>query len=365
MKHELRTGWRTAAKNLLVAVLMIGAVAGASYGITAHAAAAKNAEIVMLPTTYHTAASLAAQDMPSGADGYVKPDYTLVDNGLEYYRDKKPTANDISREQAAEIGVISLVAVFGVDLNGKEIVMSYIPAENGLRAYWQGENGEAEPEYYYFKVDAITGELHVVSLTRELAGEKGLPDVDMELHESGGEGYDALASEAAVEYGAIQSAVKTVEYDGQGAKNNDPNISFIVTGDGGERAIVSLSLHDKKLVSITFEAGVKEMEAGKKIFESTPEFQARQAEAQKKAEQRIAEHMASPQYQIEQEAKSDEFRQRTSQRAATYFAESYGASKDKVQAAAEAYAEYLIDNPDAATVDGYWKTEEFFKEFFN
>ena len=71
-------------------------------------------------------------------DGYVKPDYQLADNDLEYYRDKKPTSADLSREAAAELGVQGLYRVFGLDMNGKTIEMAYNPAQNGHRATWEG-----------------------------------------------------------------------------------------------------------------------------------------------------------------------------------------------------------------------------------
>lgn len=90
--------------------------------------------------TRYSTGSKTTNTAPENAlpDGYVKPDYQLADNDLEYYRDKKPTSADLSREAAAELGVQGLYRVFGLDMNGKTIEMAYNPAQNGHRATWEG-----------------------------------------------------------------------------------------------------------------------------------------------------------------------------------------------------------------------------------
>ena len=83
-------------KTLLIAAIMVATVTGAFYGTTQVAAAAENNKVTTLPTAYPISASIpATPEQAQAPEGYVKPAYTIVDNSLEYYRDKKPTANVI------------------------------------------------------------------------------------------------------------------------------------------------------------------------------------------------------------------------------------------------------------------------------
>ncbi len=252
-------------KTLLASALTIGAIAGGFWGTTNLVVAAESDKVVSLPTSYsvEVVTPPTVQRPESETEDIIKPVYTLVDNDLEYYRDKKPTVNDISREAAAEIGVNALTKVFGIDLHGKEIEMTYQPSERGLRAQWLGDwwyNGKKNPDDLYvssysFTVDAVSGELQFINHNRVLPS-SDTPGPGYDLL-TGSDDYSVLAQEAALQYGAIYGEVKTVEYSGQGSTNNDPLIWYDLTGTGGERARISLSRHDKSLVGVTYDDGIK------------------------------------------------------------------------------------------------------------
>lgn len=254
-------------KALLAAALTVGAVTMAFQGLAQAVLAAEIGKEDKVVTAYPTEALLTPPESKSNApDGYVKQAYTLVDNALEYYRDKKPTSLDLTREEAAEIGVQGLYRVFGLNMGGKVIEMAYNPAADGLRATWEGVwwiNGhkrspESDVASYSFSVDAISGELHSVFHDRVLSGQTNT-GFDIKLSQNAKE-FETLAREQAIRSGAIQGNVKTVEYAGQGMAGNDPEISFDITGENGQRARLQFSRYDKALLAVVYDAGVKQME---------------------------------------------------------------------------------------------------------
>ena len=89
-----------------------------------------------IPTVYNLPAAAQSQTAP---EGYSKASYTAVSDPLEYYRDKKPAENDLTQEEAAEIGAQLLWRLFEVRLDGATVYMGY---DNGTetfpRAFWSG-----------------------------------------------------------------------------------------------------------------------------------------------------------------------------------------------------------------------------------
>lgn len=261
-------------KPLMTTVCIIGMATLSFQGLTQVVMAMETQKTETIFTRYSTG-SKTINTAPENAlpDGYVKPDYQLTDNDLEYYRDKKPTSADLSREAAAELGVQGLYRVFGLDMNGKTIEMAYNPAQNGHRATWEGNwwpdgkksSSEAYVQAYYFSLDAVTGELYSVIHDRVLGGNANT-GFDAALNQNAGE-YEALAREKAVQLGAIKGAVKTAKYEGQGFTNNDPDISFSLTGENGDRAQLRFSRHDKELLAVTFNAGMKDMDVAEQEAE--------------------------------------------------------------------------------------------------
>lgn len=261
-------------KTFLATVFTISAMTISFQLLAQLVLAAEIGKPEIVSTSYSTNVTVSNTEAKSESiQNYVKPDYKLVDNDLEYYRDKKPTSLDITREQASEIGVKGLNSVFGLDMNGKVIEMAYNPAQDGLRAYWEGifwvdgkkSSPEAYVQSYSFCVDAISGELQHVIHDRVLE-EKTNTNFDASLHQNTGE-YETLAKELVVKLGIIKSNIKSIEYEGQGIANNDPDIFFNITAENGERAQLRFSRYDRELLAVTFDAGMKEMDVSIKNAE--------------------------------------------------------------------------------------------------
>jgi len=266
-------------KTLLIAAIMVATVTGAFYGTTQVAAAAENNKVTTLPTAYPISVSTpATPEQAQAPEGYVKPAYTIVDNSLEYYRDKKPTANDISKEEAAEVGVQALWSVFGLDLNGKTIEMGYEPAQDMVRAKWSGEywiDGQSGPDHpmYRFTVDAITGEIYGVGFGRILNVNANL-GYDAELSKNPA-AAEAIAKKYAEELNAVGGPVKSSTIGSQGYSGNDPVVNFRIVGENGRLAVIQISRYDNALLSIAYHDYVIEEDAViKQIEREAAEMQA-------------------------------------------------------------------------------------------
>ncbi|WP_310602309.1 hypothetical protein [Anaerosporobacter sp.] len=199
----------------------------------------------------------------NAAEGYKKANYTVVDDNLPYYRDKKPTAKDITRDTAAEIGAQAFWEVYNLDLEGKTLEMAYNPATEDNRATWVGTwwiDGKGKStQNYFFSIDAETGELHSVQYSRTLK-KKVSTGFDAKLAKNP-EAYEALAKSMAEKYNAVHGSVKSAEYANQGVSSNDPTIDIRVTGENGEQAQISFSRYDKTLLSISYDSWCQEADA--------------------------------------------------------------------------------------------------------
>lgn len=278
-------------KNLAAAVCIIGVGSLAFQGIAQVALGMESGKKETVSTSYSTNVAVMGnmkdQALP---EGYVKPEYQLVDSNLEYYRDKKPTSADITREEAAELGVQAFYSIFGLDMNGKTIEMTYDPAQGERRATWSGfwwpdglkSSPEADVRCYYFCLDAVTGELKCV-LNGRVLDESTDIGFDSGL-EQNSEDYESLAKEMAVNLGAIKGSVNKVEYAGQGKSGNDPFIMFDLTGEGGDRARLRFSRYDKEMIGVTFDAGMKDFEIADKEAEEAAKRAAEYFEQHPEAE---------------------------------------------------------------------------------
>jgi hypothetical protein len=281
---------KNTVKNLLIAAVMICAVAGASYGVTARVIAAENGKTVALPTVYHTAASplAAALGQPDGeeeknytlAEGEEEPLTDTVIMGMlgDYFGfeditewDTEPTANDITMEQAAEIGMEGLISVFGIDPTGKEVIMTYYPSRYGLRPYWEGRynylpNEFRNPEAYNFEVDSVTGELYTMYSARNIISNV-LRGTDPALEKGGIEKYKPFVEEAALKFDLVGGDIKGIGYAGGGGVI-EPCVAFMVVGENGSRAKVSISRHDNALMEIVYEAGLNVKDAYHEVMQN-------------------------------------------------------------------------------------------------
>lgn len=244
-------------RTFLVSALIITIIVIAFKGFAQIALATRVGKPETVATNYQiSSVSSNSKNSTKSQESY-KPNYEIADVD-------KPTSMEITREEAAEIGVKNLYSVFGLDMNDKVIGMTYIPAQNGFRPIWCGtldmkvENSIVAS--YTFSVDSISGEIEVVGYERVLE-EKVDTGFDQNLEQNAQE-YENLAKELSVKIGAIQGTVKSAEYESQGGTGNgEPTILIRVTGENGEEALLDFSRYDKKLLSVSYNTTVKTMDA--------------------------------------------------------------------------------------------------------
>ncbi|GCL72063.1 hypothetical protein PN4B1_19680 [Paenibacillus naphthalenovorans] len=244
-------------KTIFASAVIIGANTLLFQGFTQAVTVSEFKQTHVIPTKYANAAAGPFQAAPNSLpDGYKKANYTVGAIDLENYRNQTPTSKDLTKEEAAEIGAQALWEVFDLNLEGQAIEMGYQQANEGLpRSRWYADvliNGERN---YYFSVDSVTGELFTIGRSRTL-DEKVSVAFDSALAKNPQE-YVELAKKLAEKYNVVHSAVKSVEYNGQGYSNNDPTISMDITGENGEMALMTFSRYDKALLGISYNTEYK------------------------------------------------------------------------------------------------------------
>ncbi len=244
-------------KSVLAAVMIIGASTMMFQGFTQVAAAVEYNNTNTVPTSYvsymEQSASTAKNSLP---EGYKKANYTVRDIDLAYYRNQTPTSKDMAKKDAAEIGAQALWSVYGLSLEGQVIEMGYqSPTDSFPRSSWYADvliNGERS---YYFEVDSVTGELFGVGYSRTLNQNVSVA-FDAALDKNPQE-YATLAKKTAEKLNIVHGTVASVEYNGQGYSNNDPDITFNIKGENGEVALMTFSRYDKALLGISYNAEYK------------------------------------------------------------------------------------------------------------
>ncbi|SDO08766.1 hypothetical protein [Acetanaerobacterium elongatum] len=258
-------------RNAVLTTVAVLAVSAALFqGLTMMASAAEYKKTDKVPTSYDTTVSSSAKttsgsssQAPNLPEGYKKANYTVKDNGLDFFRKQKPAAKDISKEAAAENGAQGLWGFYNLSLEGQIIEMGYLPADkNNSRSQWQGDvyiNGETKPSYV-FTVDSITGELLSVGYCRALDKEVNI-GFDAKLEKEHSE-YDTLIKSFVKKYNLLNGIVKSIEISGQGyngpgegVKYSDPTISFFVEGENGKYIWLTFSRYDKALLSVNLDSG--------------------------------------------------------------------------------------------------------------
>lgn len=253
MKSSKSEG-KSLKKTVLAAALIVGASTMAFQGITQVLVKAEYSEKNLIPTSYADPYSETVQNrLP---EGYKKANYTVEAIDLEYYKNQTPTSKDMAKEDAAEIGAQALWSVFGISIDGQVIEMGYQAANEGLpRSSWYADviiNGERS---YYFSVDSVTGELFSIGRSRTLKENVSVA-FDVSLDKNPQE-YIDLAKETAEALNIVHGPVASVEYNGQGYSNNDPDISLDIKGENGEIALVTFSRYDKAIKGIDYHASYK------------------------------------------------------------------------------------------------------------
>lgn len=238
-------------KNILkffaVAVSMIGVGTAAFHMATDAVMAASLTIKQSVPTSYQVPAAVTAE-VPQD---YQKAEYYVLLDDLNQYN---PTATDLTMEEAAELGAQYLWKVYELDLAGANIFMYYSPgSKNFPRAEWSGDvlfSDKQTPDStrWTFSIDAVTGELFRTGFSERLKEEVSLAaDAGLEHNYSV---YDKLAREYAERCDFMSGPVSMVVYNSQGYTLNNPDASFEVLGENGEKVLMTFSRYDQKLLGV-------------------------------------------------------------------------------------------------------------------
>lgn len=239
------------------------------------ALAANNGKVETVPTSYQVADSLEATLPKSEIKGESggKANYSV---SMDSLNTGTPTDTDLTMEEAAEIGTQYLHKVFGLDLEGAYVYMSYNSGtETFPRAFWSGDvlfQKEQTPKStrWGYMIDAVTGELFNIGYDRQLDVSVSL-DYDAAL-EKDYSIYAELAKKKVEEYKLLDSSIDRVEYNCQGYAGNDPTIAVDVIGKNGEIVNMDFSRYDqtflglitdtsRKITESAFDSAVGEVES--------------------------------------------------------------------------------------------------------
>lgn len=217
------------------------------------ALAANNGKVEKVPTTYQVSDSLETVFSESGTkeEAGKKVNYSV---SMDSLNTGTPTDTDLTMEEAAETGNQFLKNIFGLDLEGAYVYMSYYPGtETFPRAFWSGDvlfQKEQTPEStrWTYMIDAVTGELFNIGYGRQLdvsvpLGSDAALEKDYQL-------YAELAKKKVEECGLIDSPVDRVEYNCQGYSGNDPTIAVNVIGRNGEIVNMDFSRYDQTFLGL-------------------------------------------------------------------------------------------------------------------
>ncbi len=231
--------------------------------------AANNGKVEKVPTSYQVADSLETtvpKVTENGRDqessSVKKVNYTL---SMDDLNTGTPTDTDLTMEEAAEAGATYLKKIFGVDLEGAYVYMSYYPGtETFPRAFWSADvlfQKEQTPEStrWTYMIDAVTGELFNICHSRRL--EVNVPLGYDKALEKDYSIYAELARKKVEEWKLIDSPVEKVEYNCQGYSGNDPTIAVNVIGKNGEIINMDFSRYDQTFLGLITDSSRKVTES--------------------------------------------------------------------------------------------------------
>lgn len=260
-------------KNILKLTAATFAIIGAGTILFNSAAevtlAANNGKVEKVPTSYQVADSLETtvpKVTENGRDqessSVKKVNYTL---SMDDLNTGTPTDTDLTMEEAAEAGAAYLKKIFGVDLEGAYVYMSYYPGtETFPRAFWSADvlfQKEQTPEStrWTYMIDAVTGELFNICHSRRL--EVNVPLGYDKALEKDYSNYAELARKKVEEWKLIDSPVEKVEYNCQGYSGNDPTIAVNVIGKNGEIINMDFSRYDQTFLGLITDSSRKVTES--------------------------------------------------------------------------------------------------------
>ena len=214
---------------------------------------ANNGKVEKVPTSYQISNSLQtvlpkAETKEKGSE---KVNYFV---SMDSLNTGTPTNTDLTMEEAAEVGSKYLENIFGLDLKGAYVYMSYSSGtETFPRAFWAGDvlfQKERNPEStrWTYMIDAVTGELFNIGHDEPLDVSVSL-DYDTTL-EKDYHLYAELAQNKIEECKLMDSLVDRVEYNCQGYSGNNPTITVDVIGENGEIVNMSFSRYDQMFLGL-------------------------------------------------------------------------------------------------------------------
>lgn len=170
----------------------------------------------------------------------------------------QPAPHTVPMQDAAKIGADSITKLYGDNLSGKPVNMTYVPAQNHFeQPAWngwiaderhRGSNKSAETETHYsFSVNAKTGVLERSCRVRQFVQSgSSVPTEDPAITQDSRE-YQALAKRFAEQHHLLSGDIQSVEYFSQGKAGNDPVVSLTVQSASGEHIRLEISRLDKTL----------------------------------------------------------------------------------------------------------------------
>lgn len=246
-------------KNILklaaAAIAVIGAGTILFYSASEVSLAASEGKVEKVATTYRVPDSSETtlpvqeeeeekKEEKQGEKGNVN--YTL---SMDSLNTGTPADTDLTMEEAAETGAGYLQKIFGLNLEGAYVYMSYYPGtETFPRPFWSADvlfEKEQKPEStrWTYMIDAVTGELFTISHSRQLDVTVSLAyDAALEKDYSV---YAELAKKKAEECNLLDGPIDRVEYNCQGYGGNDPTIAINVIGENGKIVNMDFSRYDQ------------------------------------------------------------------------------------------------------------------------
>lgn len=255
-------------KNILKLTAATAAIIGAGtilfYSVSEVTLAANERKVETVATTYQVPGSSETvwpvqgekeekeeEKKEANREEKVKANYTV---SLDILNTGTPADTDLTMEEAAEIGAGYLKEIYGLDLDGAYVYMSYYPGTQTFpRPFWSADvmfEKEQKPEStrWDYMVDAVTGELFDISHARQLGVSVPL-GIDAALERDYGQ-YAELAKKKVTECKLIDGSVNRVEYNCQGYQCNDPTITVDVIGENGEIVNLTFSRYDQAFLGL-------------------------------------------------------------------------------------------------------------------
>ena len=241
--------------KVAAAALLVSSIGAGVFGVAASAGAEKQLDSVeKIPTSYQVPAVFSGPEVPTAAEVEetgTALQYQVAESSLNT---GTPTETDLSMEEAAALGMKYLEDIMGFDKEGANVYMSY---DSGTvtfpRAFWDGdvrfgEEVKTDDDTWHFFIDAVTGELFMLSCSETL-------DVDVQLgYDSSLENNYGVYAEAAKEIAErcdlVGGPVADVKYGSQGNGSNNPDITMEVYGENGQIANLTFSRYNQRFLGL-------------------------------------------------------------------------------------------------------------------